>query len=79
MIRDIVRDHIQTQPGMFFIEILQVGHSFGGLVAAELCEMLPAGFVTTLILLAPAYFESERQARRMLTASHFPAAHVRPL
>lgn len=40
--------------------------------------MLPAGFVTTLILLAPAYFESERQAMRILTASHFPAAHVSP-
>ncbi|CDJ63131.1 hypothetical protein, conserved [Eimeria necatrix] len=59
-----------------FTSVHLVGHSFGGLVAAELCEMLPAGFVTTLILLAPAYFESERQAMRILTASHFPAAHT---
>lgn len=57
--------------------MLQVGHSFGGLVAAELCEMLPSGFVTTLILLAPAYFESERQAMRILSHLHFPASHVR--
>ncbi|KAL8454426.1 hypothetical protein Emed_000147 [Eimeria media] len=56
--------------------LLLVGHSFGGLVAAELCEMLPPGFVTTLILLAPAYFESERQAVRILTALHFPASHT---
>ncbi|KAL8269652.1 hypothetical protein Esti_006407 [Eimeria stiedai] len=58
-----------------FTSVHLVGHSFGGLVAAELCEMLPPGFVTTLILLAPAYFESERQAVRILTALHFPASH----
>lgn len=58
-----------------FTSVHLVGHSFGGLVAAELCEMLPAGFVTTLILLAPAYFESERQAMRILTALHFPVSH----
>lgn len=59
-----------------FTSVHLVGHSFGGLVAAELCEMLPAGFVTTLILMSPAYFESERQAMRTLTGSHFPAAHT---
>ncbi|KAL8454779.1 hypothetical protein Emag_001312 [Eimeria magna] len=59
-----------------FTSVHLVGHSFGGLVAAELCEMLPPGFVTTLILLAPAYFESERQAVRILTALHFPASHT---
>lgn len=59
-----------------FTSVHLVGHSFGGLVAAELCEMLPTGFVTTLILLSPAYFESERQAMRILSHLHFPASHT---
>ncbi|OEH74989.1 uncharacterized protein LOC34622960 [Cyclospora cayetanensis] len=69
ILRDVVLEN-----GLTSVHL--VGHSFGGLVAAELCEMLPPGFVTTLILLAPAYFESERQAMRILTASHFPASHT---
>lgn len=45
-------------------------------MAAELCRILPNGFVTSLILLAPAYFESESQALKVLTSTHFPASHV---
>ncbi|PFH38694.1 hypothetical protein BESB_010360 [Besnoitia besnoiti] len=52
-----------------------VGHSFGGLVAAEVARMLPPGAVKSVLLLAPAYFESTRQAMQILTAIHFPASH----
>ncbi|CBZ53342.1 hypothetical protein NCLIV_031290 [Neospora caninum Liverpool] len=52
-----------------------VGHSFGSLVAAEVARLLPLGSVKSVLLLAPAYFESTRQAMQILTATHFPAAH----
>ncbi|KFH11032.1 hydrolase, alpha/beta fold family protein [Toxoplasma gondii VAND] len=52
-----------------------VGHSFGSLVAAEVARILPLGSVKSVLLLAPAYFESTRQAMQILTATHFPAAH----